>query len=211
MMIRPRTAASLTWRSIGPLRLRNGPLSRLTCLALGLLVALVAGCSGSSTSPSPAPTPTASPTPTPGFSPTGSMATARVYHTATLLSDGRVLIAGGAAGSPLLALVASAELYDPKTGSFRPTGSMTTARGGQTATALSDGRVLIAGGNDSSTALASAELYDPKTSSFSPTGSLTTFRIYHTATLLADGRVLIAGGIAEEVHMGLASAELYQP
>jgi hypothetical protein len=102
------------------------------------------------------------------FSPTGSMTTARVSQTATLLSDGRVLIAGGsdlrfiAGGSDIpgdsLAggSLASAELYDPKTGTFSPTGSMITARGGQTATLLSDGRVLIAGGSDSS-----AELYQP--------------------------------------------------
>jgi hypothetical protein len=88
---------------------------------------------------------------------------------------------------------------------------MTTAPCGQTATLLSDGRILIAGGNDQSTVLTSAELYDPATSSFSPTGSMATPRGYHTTTLLPDGRVLIAGGLAEQVSMGLASAEVYQP
>ena len=135
------------------------------------------------------------------FSPTGSMTTTRAGNTATLLADGRVLIAGGI----------GAELYDPKKGSFSPTGSMTTAHWGQTATLLSDGRILIAGGNDQSTVLTSAELYDPATSSFSPTGSMATPRGYHTTTLLPDGRVLIAGGLAEQVSMGLASAEVYQP
>jgi hypothetical protein len=102
------------------------------------------------------------------FSPTGAMATARGTQTATLLSDGRVLIAGGSdlrliaggSDSPGDTLaggsLASAELYEPKTGTFSPTGSMTTPRVGQTATLLSDGRVLIAGGSDSS-----AELYQP--------------------------------------------------
>ena len=123
------------------------------------------------------------------FGPTGSMATARLGHTATLLSDGRVLIAGGD-GSPVLA---SAEIYDPKTGTFSPTGSMTTARSGHTATLLADGRVLVAGGW-TARGLASAEIYDPKTGTFSPTGSMTTARDGHTATLLADGRVLITGG-----------------
>jgi hypothetical protein len=106
------------------------------------------------------------------FSPTGSMAGARGLHTATLLSDGRVLIAGGGPwGSMLLtaSYLASAELYDPKTGTFSPTGSLATARAWHTATLLADGRVVIAGGAGSAF-LASAELYDPKTGTFSPTG-----------------------------------------
>jgi large repetitive protein len=154
------------------------------------------------------------------FSPTGSMITARGSQTATLLSDGRVLIAGGAIEADITGkFLASAELYDPKTGAFSPTGSMITARGVQTATLLSDGRVLIAGGSDlrliaggndspgdslAGGGLASAELYDPTSGGFSPTGSMTTARAGQTATLLSDGRVLIAGGSD-------SSAELYQP
>ncbi|HEY5472922.1 MAG TPA: kelch repeat-containing protein, partial [Candidatus Limnocylindrales bacterium] len=63
---------------------------------------------------------------------------------------------------------------------------MASARGIHTATLLSGGRVLIAGGYNGLATLASAELYDPKSGTFSPTGSMTTARVYHTATLLSD-------------------------
>jgi hypothetical protein len=84
------------------------------------------------------------------------------------------------------------------------------ARDAHTATLLSDGRVLIAGGLDESNFPASVDLYDPATSTFSPTGSIATARVSHTATALSDGRVLIAGGL-DEHGSNLASAELYQP
>jgi hypothetical protein len=133
------------------------------------------------------------------FTPTGSMTTARAGHTATLLPNGKVLIAGGAQNL-------SAELYAPSTGVFTPTGSMTTVRTwGHTATLLANGKVLIAGGSDRRDIfepLASAELYDPSTGMFTPTGSMTTVQRAGPATLLADGKVLIAG----DDH-----AELYDP
>ena len=151
------------------------------------------------------------------FSPTGSLAAARGEHTATRLADGRVLITGGGPASwvsPVGRYLASAELYDPATGTFSPTGSMSSTREDQTATLLSDGRVLIAGGDDAgSHAVASAELYDPTTGTFSPTGPMTTARGFHTATLLEDGRVLMVGGDNAAWSSGpfLASAELYDP
>jgi uncharacterized delta-60 repeat protein len=145
------------------------------------------------------------------FSPTGSLATPRDDFTATALSDGRVLVAGGQTDvTSTLECLASTELYDPATGTFSPTGSMTAARCGQTATALSDGRVLMAGGQDAGfNVTASAELYDPATGKFSSTGSMTAARDGATATTLSDGRVLIAGGANGSGV--LASAELYDP
>ena len=144
------------------------------------------------------------------FSPTGSMTVGRDSATATLLLDGRVLIVGGWewAAKDSRAESASAELYDPKIGTFTQTGSLPEARHFATATRLVDGRVLLAGGEVGTTSQesATAVLYDPATGKFSPTGSMTRARIFHTATLLHDGRVLIAGGNALD-----QSAELYDP
>ncbi len=143
---------------------------------------------------------------TAGFVLTGSLNTVRYYHTATLLNNGLVLMAGGAGYSGYLA---SAELYDPAIGTFTPSGSLNTARYVHTATLLNNGMVLIAGGFNSSGALASAELYNPATGAFTPTGSLNTARAQPTATLLNNGLVLIAGGYNS--NGPLAGAELYNP
>ena len=140
------------------------------------------------------------------FTTTGSMAVGRESHSATRLQDGRVLIAGGHDGTTSFGVaLATAELYDPATGSFSPTGSMIGLRADQTATLLADGRVLLAGGDDGLSALHSAELYDPATGTFGPAGLMRAARIDHSATLLADGQVLIAGGQMD------ATAELFDP
>ena len=143
------------------------------------------------------------------FTPTGSMNTGRVSPTGTLLNNGMVLIAGGTSAYYYGTPIASAELYDPASGTFTATGSMNFARWYDTATLLNNGMVLLAGGIGSSGLLASAELYNPATGTFAPTGSMNSPRYWHTATLLNNGMVLIAGG--QSTGVGLASAELYNP
>ena len=92
-----------------------------------------------------------------------------------------------------------------QSGRFSQTGSITTPRRDHTATLLSNGKVLIAGGSHDDSILASAELYDPSSGTFIATGNMKSARTNHTATLLADAKVLITGGSS------LASAELYDP
>jgi galactose oxidase-like protein len=133
------------------------------------------------------------------FVPTGDMTMARAGHSATLLPDGTVLIAGG--DGPLLGGVPagrSAELYDPATGTFAPTGNMIDPRYFHTATLLPNGKVLIAGGSQDTT----AELYDPSTREFSLTGRMGAQQRWVLATLLGNGKVLVAGDV---------DAELYDP
>jgi len=129
------------------------------------------------------------------FSPTGAMTTARQGHTATVLPNGQVLIAGGSRNIGFRSELASAEIYDPQTGNFRSIGAMTTPREGHTATLLRDGRVLIAGGSENGlTTTSTAEVYDPHTGGFTAIAPMGVPREAHSATLLRNGKVLIAGG-----------------
>ncbi len=143
---------------------------------------------------------------------TSSMSIARIYHTATLLTNGKVLVVGGqsADGSSISSL-SSAELYDPATGDWTATGSMSGVRAFHTATLLANGKVLVAGGsgNGGINRLASAEVYDPATGVWTDAASMGSARYLHRATLLANGKVLVAGGVSNSG--ALSSAELYDP
>ena len=142
------------------------------------------------------------------FTPTGDLNEPRNGHTATLLPNGQVLIAGGWDQS---GRTSTAELYDPQTGTFEYTGSMMVPRQGLTATLLKNGQVLIAGGDSArNTPQPTAELYDPATKMFTPTGNLNNGRMAHTSTLLNDGKVLLIGGSPGDGTI-LASAEIYDP
>src|SRR6266496_2370809 len=142
----------------------------------------------------------------PSWVTTGSLGTARSDHTATLLSSGKVLVAGGQNGSGKLD---RAELYDPVAGTWSSTGRLDVARRFHTATLLPSGKVLVAGGQNPSY-LNSAELYDPAMGTWTLTGSLGTARERHTATLLPSGKVLVAAGRGSG-NVPLSSAELYDP
>jgi hypothetical protein len=148
----------------------------------------------------------------------GSMSAARAFHTATLLKTGLVLVAGGVSLiNDALAPLATAELFEPATGTFRVVeGGLQerSGRAGHSATLLADGRVLLAGGwgqepGGSRVPLASAELFDPDRRAFAAVAPMASARANHSATALLDTRVLVAGG--RGVAGALYETELFEP
>jgi N-acetylneuraminic acid mutarotase len=130
-------------------------------------------------------------------------------YTSTLLGNGKVLVAGGDSYSQQSDLTNTAELYDPATGEWSFTGNLNVRRAYHTATLLSNGKVLFAGGSAADSA---AELYDPATGKWSLTGKLNESTIFSDATLLQDGKVLVAGGCeSEDCFSTRGRAEIYDP
>jgi WD40 repeat protein len=144
---------------------------------------------------------------------TGDLTTGRALHTATLLPSGQVLVAGGFSSLLPPNPLSSAELYDPATGLWTPTGDLNAARVFPTETLLPSGQVLLAGGIDFRSSLSSTEVYDPATGIWTLTGDLAGARGGHTATLLPSGQVLVSGGYDPSLPPpGVrSSAELYDP
>ncbi len=143
------------------------------------------------------------------FAVAGPMAMNRAWHTATLLADGRVLVAGGWLVNPAntFTIFDSAEVFDPSTGSFSLTLPMSTARAAHFAALLPSGAVLVGGGFGGP----SVDLFDPIEGAFTPTGSCSSEHNTGIAVLLSSGQVLVVGGDDGALYTGTSSAELYSP
>jgi uncharacterized delta-60 repeat protein len=159
----------------------------------------------------------------PSWSRTASLSSSRVFHSATPLRDGKVLVVGGTSNAVRSlftgrSFLRSAEIYDPQTGMWSRTGDLSSARGYHTATLLPDGKVLVAGGiGQNGVLLRTAEVYDPETGVWTPTnGNLNIAHAGHTATLVPatasspDGKVLVVAGVGNNLTP-LDSAEIYDP
>ncbi len=142
------------------------------------------------------------------------LGTSHAFHTATLLADGHVLIAGGINAWASSGRTSICELYDPTTDTWSNTGQMVVRRQDHVATRLADGRVLVSGGMDpASQFLTDCELYDPGTELWSSTGAMNSRRARHSATLLPDGKVLACGGVMAGFITADATAtcDVYDP
>jgi Kelch motif len=153
------------------------------------------------------------------FASVANMTIGREGATATLLPDGRVLVVGGIEFSPggnMVRVHATAELFDPATGTFQPAGALASPRTSHAAVGLPDGRVVILGGwGDHGQAIGRVEIYDPASGTFSAKGDLAQPRSDMTATLVPGGKIVVAGGTSGGPAQGnptiLASIEIYNP
>ncbi|RJR18350.1 MAG: hypothetical protein C4581_06455 [Nitrospiraceae bacterium] len=144
------------------------------------------------------------------WKPAASMNSPRSNHSATLLPDGRVLVAGGFTSSSLVS-TDTAEIYDPINDTWTYTSSMGTVRSAHTATKLLDGSIVVAGGAKAawSQSVGTTEIFDPVNEQWLDADSMITPRYWHAATLLPSGEVLVTGG--DSASSALASSEIYTP
>jgi endoglucanase len=200
--------ASDTWASAGNMS-TDRRFHTATLLPNGRV--LIVGGFSQSNAGTPAAFPTAAelydPT-TNGWSMTGPITGGRFEHTATILPDGRVMVAGGYGPDPICCeAIASTQIYDPVGGTWTAGPPMTWPRSAFTATTLIDGRILVAGGH-----VSTAEIFDPTSGAWSATADmLAEQESFATATLLADGRVLVAGGTDHAAGHAIAAAEVFRP
>jgi len=146
---------------------------------------------------------------------TDSLETLKYFgDTATLLNDGRILVAGGYYfdQSNLQNIYFNiSEIYNPATKTWSLTDSLEEGRSGHTATLLKDGRVLVTGGRGNGNHLNSSEIYDPITNQWSSAANLLHARLRHSAVLLSDGRVFVSGGVTPDSTLGTRYCEIYDP
>ncbi|MBA3913157.1 MAG: hypothetical protein H0X25_04745 [Acidobacteriales bacterium] len=137
----------------------------------------------------------------------GKMAVGRMYHSATLMGNGKVLLAGGINGYYIsiryITCTNTAEVYDPATQTFSSAGTLSAPRCGHTATLLPDGRVMVAGGTDGKILLNTADIYDPATNTWTAGANMSVARDYFSAAVLSGGKVLVTGPDT--------SAEIFDP
>ncbi|CAF1690851.1 unnamed protein product, partial [Adineta ricciae] len=144
---------------------------------------------------------------------TTDMNDARRFHRASILLNGQRLVTGGYYSIRGDSFLRSAELYDPSTSTWTTKANMNAARVRHTASVLSNGTILVAGGSSVYTYPYSAELYDPSTNNWTMTPNMNAARSGHTASVLSNGKILVTGGsnIDSDSNEYLSSAELYDP
>jgi Galactose oxidase, central domain/Abnormal spindle-like microcephaly-assoc'd, ASPM-SPD-2-Hydin/Kelch motif len=185
------------WTSAGSLS--TARLGHTATLLASGKVLVAGGCTASGCSTNTAVSELYDPTSN-TWSTTGSLNTARYFHTAVTLKTGKVLAIGGSNGSA----ITSCELYNSSTGTWTAAASTVAARYLNTTTLLTDGKVLVTGGANGKFPVSSAELYDPTANTWTLTGTMTIGRYAHTAALLPDGTVVVAGGIGQSISCGKA-------